>query len=214
MAVIRIFVQGDHGHGVCAAVRYVKRLLIRGQSQAVGIAAFEAGTIRKDASGRRGLDLRHDAVLYRVHDHDRIAVVGGRKQQRARAIHDHFSRLAVRFDPSADGERWLQLKHNNFTITQAGNISFVIAGKSNSVWIFASGYAFLRGIDFARTQVKLAHHLICFQIDERNGIILVVRDKQAPAIWAHGQPGNHWIDRRHFRFRAISDSQTCFVAQR
>src|SRR6478672_387589 len=42
----------------------------------------------------------------------------------------------------------------------------------------------------------------------------MVGDKQAPAIWAYGQPGNHWIEGRHFRFRAISDSQTCFVAQR
>src|SRR6185369_11193202 len=42
----------------------------------------------------------------------------------------------------------------------------------------------------------------------------MVGDKQAPAIWAYGQPGNYWLERCHFRFRAISDSQTYFVAQR
>ena len=42
----------------------------------------------------------------------------------------------------------------------------------------------------------------------------MIGDKQARAIWAHGNTCNHWIQRRNFRFEAIRAPQTCFVAER
>src|ERR1041385_3570241 len=118
------------------------------------------------------------------------------------------------FNSSADGERWFYRKHDNFPIAQAGNVGFVCADKSNSVWILASGHAFLRGIDFPWSQIKLADHLICVQIDERHRIILMVGDKQLLAIETNSQAGNHRTHRRDFCFRAISDSKPGFMAQR
>src|SRR5438270_4714276 len=42
----------------------------------------------------------------------------------------------------------------------------------------------------------------------------MIGDKQALAVWSHGEACNHWIERGHFRLHPISDSQTCFVTQR
>ncbi len=80
--------------------------------------------------------------------------------------------------------RSCNLQSNNFTVPRSGDESLIVAAPGHGNGKFATGNPGLRRVYFPGPQVLLGEDLPCRQIDQADGVVVVVRYKEPLAVRA------------------------------